>query len=110
MRHIIGIALATAIVGPATAADLSVTAPLPVLAYNWTGIYGGVNGGGAWGQQDPFNILTNRFDHDSINFSGGTVGGTAGAQIQLAHVVLCFETDLDWTFFAHSLVPLSHLV
>ena len=54
MRHIIGIALATAIAGPAMAADLSVTAPPPVLAYNWTGIYGGVNGGGAWGQQDPF--------------------------------------------------------
>ena len=63
MRHITGIALATAIAGPAMAADLSVTAPPPVLVYNWTGIYGGVNGGGAWGQQDPFNILTNRFDH-----------------------------------------------
>jgi outer membrane immunogenic protein len=60
MRHIIGIALATAIAGPAMAADLSVTVPPPVLVYNWTGIYGGVNGGGAWGQQDPFNILTNR--------------------------------------------------
>jgi outer membrane immunogenic protein len=96
MRHVIVTALATAIAGSAMAADLSVTAPPPVLVYNWTGIYGGVNGGGAWGQQDPFNILTNRFDHDSINFSGGTVGGTAGAQIQLAHVVLGFETDLDW--------------
>ena len=96
MRHVIGIALATAIAGSAMAADLSVPAPPPVLVYNWTGIYGGVNGGGAWGQQDPFNILTNRFDHDSINFSGGTVGGTAGVQLQLAHVVLGFEADLDW--------------
>jgi outer membrane immunogenic protein len=42
------------------------------------------------------NILTNRFDHDSINFSGGTVGGTAGVQLQIAHVVLGFESDLDW--------------
>jgi outer membrane immunogenic protein len=81
MRHVIVTALATAIAGYAMAADLAVTAPPPVLVYNWTGIYGGVNGGGAWGQQDPFNILTNRFDHDSINLSGGTVGGTAGAQI-----------------------------
>jgi outer membrane immunogenic protein len=96
MHRVFGMGLATAIAGSAMAADLSVTAPPPVLVYNWTGIYGGVNGGGAWGQQDPFNILTNRFDHDSINFSGGTVGGTAGAQIQLAHVVLGFETDLDW--------------
>jgi hypothetical protein len=48
------------------------------------------------GQQDPFNIVTNRFDHDSISFSGGTVGGTAGAQLQIAHAVLGFETDIDW--------------
>ncbi len=64
MRHVILTALATAIAGSAMGADLAVTAPPPVLVYNWTGIYGGVNGGGAWGQQDPFNILTNRFDHD----------------------------------------------
>ncbi len=94
MRHVIVIALATAIAGSAMAADLAVTAPPPLLVYNWTGIYGGVNGGGAWGQHDPFNILTNRFDHDSINFSGGTVGGTAGAQIQLAHVVASRRTSI----------------
>ena len=70
--------------------------PPPVLTYNWTGIYLGINGGGAWGQQDPFNILTNRFDHDTISFSGGTVGGTSGAQLQIAHVVVGIETDLDW--------------
>ena len=64
--------------------------------YNWTGLYFGVNGGGAWGQQDPFNIITNRFDHVAINYSGGEVGGTAGAQIQVAHVVLGTEVDLDW--------------
>ena len=97
MRNVIsGIALATAIAGSAMAADLPVTVPPPVLTYNWTGLYGGINGGGVWGQQDPFNIITNRFDHDSINFSGGTVGGTAGAQLQLAHVLIGIETDLDW--------------
>ena len=48
--------------------------------------------GGGWGQQDPFNIVTNHFDHDSINFSGGT----AGAQLQIGHAVLGFETDLNW--------------
>jgi outer membrane immunogenic protein len=70
--------------------------PPPILTYNWTGIYLGINGGGAWGRQDPFNIVTNRFDHDSISFSGGTVGGTSGAQLQIAHVVVGIETDLDW--------------
>ena len=52
--------------------------------------------GGGWGQQDPFNIVTNRLDRASINFSGGTVGGTAGAQLQIGHAVLGFETDLNW--------------
>jgi outer membrane immunogenic protein len=46
------------------------------------------------GIKTPF--LTDRFDHVAINYSGGEVGGTAGAQIQIAHVVLGFETDLDW--------------
>ena len=87
---------------PANAADLP-PAPLPqapaaapVPYYNWTGFYVGVNGGGAWGSQDPWNIVTNRFDHFSTNISGGIVGGTIGAQIQASHVVMGLEADLDW--------------
>ena len=95
MRRFIAISLATAITGSATAAELPVTPP-PVLTYNWTGIYVGINAGGGFGQQDPFMVVTNRFDHDSISFSGGTVGGTSGAQLQIAHVVVGIETDLDW--------------
>ena len=96
MRRMIGIAIAAILAGPAMAADLPIAAPPAPPVYNWTGLYFGINGGGAWGQQDPFNIVTTRFDHDSINFSGGTVGGTAGAQLQIAHVVIGIETDLDW--------------
>ena len=77
--------------GPAKAPP---PAPLPV--YNWTGIYLGVNGGGAWGRQDPLDIITNRFDEFTISYSGGLFGGTVGAQIQVAHVLLGFEADLDW--------------
>jgi outer membrane immunogenic protein len=84
----------------AQAADMSLPyrAPMPVAApvYNWTGIYLGVNGGYGWGQQDPFSVITNRFDNATVGFSGGTFGGTAGAQVQLAHVVLGFESDIDW--------------
>jgi outer membrane immunogenic protein len=84
----------------ATAADLSFKAPpalSPVVSvYNWTGIYLGANGGYVWGKQDPFNIITDRFDSLSGNISGGTVGGTAGAQLQVGHVVMGLETDLDW--------------
>jgi outer membrane immunogenic protein len=69
-------------------------APTPV--YNWTGIYFGVNGGGGWGRQEALNIISKRFEGDSIDFSGGVFGGTAGAQIQSGHVVLGFEADLNW--------------
>jgi outer membrane immunogenic protein len=82
----------------AQAADLApkAPAPLPVPIYNWTGIYVGVNGGFAWGHQDPLNVITNRFDEFTIDYSGGLFGGTAGAQIQLARVVLGFESDIAW--------------
>ncbi len=94
-------ALAAALAQTASAADLPRRpAPAPLLAptpvYNWTGIYFGLNGGGAWGRQDPLNLITNRFDGESVDFSGGVFGGTAGAQIQSGHVVLGFEADLDW--------------
>jgi outer membrane immunogenic protein len=64
--------------------------------YNWTGIYLGLNGGGGWGSQDPLNLITDRFDRFNVTISGGMFGGTSGAQIQMAHVVLGLETDLDW--------------
>ena len=71
----------------------------PVVAprvYNWTGFYIGANGGYGWGQQDPYNILSSRFDPFSVPFSGWMLGGTLGAQIQTGHVVLGVETDIDW--------------
>ena len=82
----------------AQAADLAPKAParVPVPIYNWTGIYVGANGGFAWGHQDPLNVITNRFDEFTIDYSGGLFGGTAGAQIQLARVVLGFESDIAW--------------
>jgi outer membrane immunogenic protein len=87
--------------GGALAADLPQRpAPIPLLAptpvYNWTGIYFGINGGGGWGSQEALNLITNRFEGDSVSFSGGVFGGTAGAQIQSGHVVIGFEADLDW--------------
>ncbi len=100
-------ALATGLAQPLLAADLPqrpVASPLlaPTPVYNWTGIYVGLNGGGGWGRQDPLNLITNRFDGETINFSGGVFGGTAGAQIQSGHVVLGFEADLDWAGYKGS--------
>jgi outer membrane immunogenic protein len=89
---------------PVHAADLAPRPMVPAPTYNWTGIYLGVNGGYGWGEQDPFNIITNRFDNVRVGFSGGTFGGTAGAQIQMAHVVLGLETDIDWASISGSSV------
>lgn len=82
----------------AQAADLAVKAPAPVPTpvYNWTGLYVGVNGGYGWGDQDPLNLFSARFDRASFDISGGMIGGTFGAQIQQGYVVLGLEGDLDW--------------
>ena len=74
-------------------------APTP---FNWTGWYVGVNGGGAWGRQDPFNIITDRFDSFSASISGGLVGGTLGAQAQAGSVLLGIEADIDWAHITGS--------
>jgi len=100
-RHLKFLAGAAVLLSPiaAHAADLAVKAPpeTPSAAvYNWTGLYVGVNGGWGWGQQDPLNLLGNRFDRSSFNINGGMVGGTFGAQIQQGAIVLGFESDIDW--------------
>jgi outer membrane immunogenic protein len=80
----------------ATAADLSVAplykAPPPAMApaYNWSGFYLGINGGGGWGHS---NWDTSS---DRVGLSGGLVGGTAGYNWQLGNAVLGIEGDIDW--------------
>jgi outer membrane immunogenic protein len=80
----------------AVAADLSVAplykAPPPAIApaYNWSGFYLGINGGGGWGHS---NWDTSS---DRIGLSGGLVGGTAGYNWQLGSAVLGVEGDIDW--------------
>jgi outer membrane immunogenic protein len=88
--------LALAAAGIARAADLSV-APIykapPVAtpqAYNWSGFYLGLNGGGGW--------ATSNWDTTgSFNVSGGVAGGTAGVNWQLGHAVIGLEGDVDWS-------------
>jgi outer membrane immunogenic protein len=89
----------------AQAADIAVSAPAPMLptGYNWTGVYIGVNGGGGWGQQDPLNLLSNRFDRASFDINGGMFGGTFGLQIQQGPVVIGVEGDIDWANITGSL-------
>jgi outer membrane immunogenic protein len=74
------------------AAPVVVQAP----AYNWTGLYLGVNGGYGWGRQDPLALVTSPYDPFAFDINGWMVGGTVGAQIQSGRVVLGVEGDIDW--------------
>src|ERR1700739_4166456 len=85
-----------AFTGAAAAADLSRPAPAPYYkapiaapVYNWTGLYFGITGGGAFG--------TSSWDlTGSRDTSGGLVGGTIGYNWQSAQTVFGLEGDLDW--------------
>lgn len=84
-----------ALSGAAAAADLPVApapyykSPVYAPAYNWSGFYLGINGGGGWGRSTW--STTNSFDT-----SGGLVGGTIGYNYQMNQVVLGVEGDIDW--------------
>ena len=63
--------------------------------FSWSGIYVGVNGGGAFGQSnwtDPVFGNTGNFD-----VSGRLFGGTVGANYQTGPWVFGVEGDWDWT-------------
>ena len=82
----------------AIAADLSLAPlykapPPPAPAYDWSGFYVGVNGGGGWGHS-WWNANTTGFP-----LSGGQAGGTAGYNWQTGNVVFGIEGDLDWSGF-----------
>ena len=89
-----------ALASAAAAADLSrryPPAPPPVVsvytaAYNWTGFYIGVNGGGAFGH-------SNWDSAGGFNLTGGLVGGTVGYNWQQpgSPWVLGIESDLDFS-------------
>lgn len=81
----------------AVAADIPYKAPMApalVAAYNWTGIYVGVNGGFGWGKVTwLYTGFGTTADHKT---SGGLFGGTLGAQMQTGQWVFGLEGDFDW--------------
>jgi outer membrane immunogenic protein len=105
MRHIlIAGALAVFACSLALAADIPPPGPAPyppatyapiVPAYNWSGFYIGVNGGGAFGTSN----WTDAIDGSTGNFnvSGGLFGGTIGGNYQLGQFVVGVEADGDWS-------------
>lgn len=93
--------LALTMTAPSFAADLPrgiYKAPPPppaVLAYSWSGLYAGVNGGFAWGKAEVSNA-TGSFQ--TGNQDGWLLGGTLGYNIQTGSVVWGVEGDLDYAF------------
>jgi outer membrane immunogenic protein len=95
-RVFFALASLAALMGTAAAADLPPAAAQPyykapafVQAYNWTGFYIGVNGGGGFG--------SSTWDRTgSFNTSGGLVGGTLGYNYQFGQGVIGVEGDIDW--------------
>ena len=76
---------------PRRHAAMPVKAPEYMAAYNWTGAYVGINGGGAWGRSNWSSAGTD------FKTSGGLVGGTIGYNWQTGPAVFGLEGDLDWS-------------
>ncbi len=83
--------------GVAVAADLPTMKPAPsppiVSAFNWSGFYIGVQGGGAWGPLDWTYAAGGKANQDT---SGGIVGGTIGYNFQFGSIVAGLEGDYAW--------------
>jgi outer membrane immunogenic protein len=91
------------VAGPALAADLPPAPPppqapatyVPAVApiYNWSGFYGGFNGGYGFGSSKwtSGGLTTGTFDT-----TGGFVGETLGANFQSGQFVFGIESDVDW--------------
>lgn len=88
--------LASALLTPAAAADLSV-APMykapPAPVATWTGSYIGVSGGGAWGNAAVHNNATGLDQAPRFDLSGGLIGVTSGFNVQNGNVVVGYEGD-----------------
>lgn len=104
-RKVIGIlavALGLGLAPAAMAADMPVKAPAVIqpIAYNWSGIYVGIQGGGAWGRSNEtfFNAANTAAFQGTQNYdiSGGALGGVLGLNYQMGSIVLGVEGELNW--------------
>lgn len=88
---------AVALTSAASAADLTLPDVPPVmmeppLVYDWSGIYGGVHAGWAFGKLDATDDFGDPFEFD---LEGPIVGGQIGGNIQFGNFVLGVEGDLS---------------
>ena len=92
----LALVLASAMLAPAAAADLSI-APIykatPAPLNTWTGAYVGLSAGGAWGGAVVHSNANGADQTPRIDLGGGIFGITSGFNIQNGNVVLGFEGD-----------------
>ena len=70
--------------------------PVIAPAYNWGGVYLGINGGGAFGSSTWTGSAGG--STGSFTATGGVVGGTLGFNYQIAQFVIGAEGDIDFQF------------
>lgn len=97
-------------IGTALAADLpakTYTKAMPqpmAAAYDWSGFYIGINGGGGGGQS-CWNFVMAGFDGGCHDTSGGVAGGHIGYNWQQSNLVVGLELSGDWANLTGSNVP-----
>lgn len=113
MRKVVGVAVGilSLLMTAASAADLPVKAPPPMVvepAYSWTGIYGGINGGWSedhmfWAYDPP--VPANPRQTNAFDWNQGVGGVHAGAQWQFDHFVLGGEVGYIWNHSSWQAFP-----
>ena len=66
----------------------------PASAYDWSGFYGGVHGGYAWGEFETDGLDFGSVDADGDGFFGGV---QAGYNAQFGNIVAGLEADWSWS-------------
>jgi outer membrane immunogenic protein len=105
-KTLLGLALFSAAIGSAHAADMPVKAPVYVAPFTWTGIYLGINAGYGNSTSDgnaycttPAGIVSGPgctpAQGSAVSPSGGFVGGQLGANYQVGMFVVGVETDIQ---------------
>src|SRR4029079_10563054 len=99
-----GALLGSALMGSmATAADLPIKAPQPMVVESWTGFYVGGYVGGAFGTSDWINVDDPRLVGQAdahLKPSGFIGGGQAGYNYQINQLVVGIEAEGGWTNFS----------
>src|SRR5205807_7300626 len=82
---------------PAHAADLSYkSAPIMQAAYNWSGFYVGLNGGGGMASADHLDPDGEFVADTKFQQAFGTVGVQGGYNYQIGSSVIGLEGDYNW--------------